>query len=112
MLRVNVGKPICSVLAEVEKLSRKSGAALPIRPAVSFVSMISGILMAAEFAKYATGLKSPLETLFQMDSLFPLTSSFTQAVEKGNGCYCRTRGKEIREYRERVQADVVKSELR
>lgn len=111
LLRVHVGKPICSVLAEVEKLSRKSGAALPIRPAVSFVSMISGILMAAEFVKYATGLKSPLETLFQMDSLFPLTSSFTQAVEKGNGCYCRTRGKEIREYRERVQTDVVKSEL-
>lgn len=111
VLSANVGKPICSVLAELEKLSRKSDVALPIQPAVSFVSMISGILMAAELVKYSTGLKSHLETFFQMDSLFPLSSSFAQAVEKGNGCYCRVREKEIREYRERVQVDAWKTHL-
>jgi hypothetical protein len=111
VLSDKVGKPICSVLAELEKLSRKSEVALPIQPAVSFVSMISGILMAAELVKYATGLKSPLETFFQMDSLFPLTSSFAQAVEKGNGCYCRIREKEIRAYREKVQAGDWKTQL-
>jgi hypothetical protein len=102
LLADHLGKPICSVLTELERLSAKPREQLPHQPTVSFVSMISGLLMAAELVKYLSGLSSMLETFFQLDSMFPLQNAFLQAVEKVPTCYCVTRHDAIRRYRDAV----------
>jgi len=102
-LAQRVGRPICSVLTEIEQLSVKPRGELPVRPAVSFVSMTSGTLLAAEYVKHAAGVGSPLETFFQMDLMFPLTSAFLQPVEKAKGCYCVQRSEEVARYRAAVE---------
>jgi hypothetical protein len=71
-----------------------------VQATVSFVSMISGLLMAAEFVKYAAGLNSSLETFFNLDSMFPLANAGLQRVNKVPTCYCSTRAIEIKRYRE------------
>jgi len=101
-LAQRVGQPICSVLTEIERISTRPRDVLPVRPSVSFVSMTSGILLAAEYVKYAIGLKSALETFFQVDLMFPLENAFLQPVEKVDGCYCVERSKEILLYRKEV----------
>ena len=99
LLRTHLGKPICSVLAELERLSIRPPEELPHQPAVSFVSMISGLLMAGELVKYVTAVGSPLETFFQLDSMFPLQNAFLHPVEKVPTCYCVVRSESIRQYR-------------
>jgi len=99
-LSARLGAKICSVFSELEKISSKSAGTLPPRATVSFVSMISGLLMAAEFVKYSAGVNSSLETFFNLDSMFPLTNAGLQRVAKVPTCYCATRATEIKKYRE------------
>ncbi len=99
----NVGRPVCSVLTELQVLSQKSSEDLPVQPAVSFVSMASGLLAAAELVKYSLGLPSPLETFFQMDFLYPLLNALLQPVDKVKSCYCVVRGGDIDTYRRAVE---------
>lgn len=99
LLAMNIGRLICSVLAEVESMSTAPVEELPVRPAVSFVSLIAGLLTAAEMVKYATRAGSSLETFFQMDSMYPLSNAFLQAVERAKACYCHERSEAIRRYR-------------
>ncbi|MGH7146420.1 MAG: ThiF family adenylyltransferase [Nitrospiraceae bacterium] len=103
LLRENLGKPICSVLSELENISSANPNVLPVQPAVSFVSMISGLLMAGELVKSSSGIESALETMFQMDALFPLSSALVQPIEKGKQCYCLMRRNEIDQYRLAMQ---------
>lgn len=105
-LAAHVGKPICSVVGELERLSAKPAAELPHQPTVSFVSMISGVLMAAELVKYVGGLGSGLQTFFQIDTMFPLQNAGLQTVEAVAACYCVARRDEIRQYRKAVQPAV------
>jgi hypothetical protein len=101
-LAQHLGQPICSVLTEIERISVRPRDVLPVRPSVSFVSMTSGILLAAEYMKYAIGFESALETFFQVDLMFPLENAFLQPVEKVDGCYCAERSKEILLYRKEI----------
>ncbi|MBZ5560747.1 MAG: hypothetical protein LAO77_26125 [Acidobacteriia bacterium] len=105
-LAAHVGKPICSVVGELERLSAKPAAELPHQPTVSFVSMMSGVLMAAELVKYVGGLGSGLLTFFQIDTMFPLQNAGLQTVEAVSNCYCITRSDAIRQYRAVVQSSV------
>lgn len=99
-LALHVGKPICSALTELERLSAKPPEQLPHQPTVSFVSMISGLLMAGELVKYACGFGSTLKTFFQLDAMFPLQNAFLQAVDPVPTCYCITRRESIQRYRQ------------
>jgi len=105
-LAAHVGKPICSVVGELERLSAKPAAELPHQPTVSFVSMISGLLMAAELVKYLGDFGSGLQTFFQVDTMFPLQNAGLQTVEAVPTCYCVTRREAIRQYRAAVQSSV------
>lgn len=105
-LTTRVGATVCSVLTEVETISSRSAKTLPVQPAVSFVSMTSGLLMAAELVKYAAGLESPLDTFFNIDSMFPLGNAALQRVTRVPTCYCATRAAEIRRYREALAPQV------
>jgi hypothetical protein len=105
-LAAHVGKPICSVVGELERLSMKPASELPHQPTVSFVSMISGVLMAAELVKYVGGLGSGLQTFFQIDTMFPLLNAGLQTVDAVPTCYCVTRRDAIRQYRAAVQSAV------
>jgi len=98
-LSANLGAKICSVFSELEKISSRPPDTLPTRATVSFVSMISGLLMAAEFIKYAAGLNSALETFFNIDSMFPLVNAALQRVNKVQSCYCSTHAAQISRYR-------------
>ena len=103
-LSANVGVKICSVFSELEKISSRPPDTLPARATVSFVSKISGLLMAAEFIKYAAGLNSTLETFFNIDSMFPMVNAALQRVNKVQSCYCYTKAAQISKYRqERLQ---------
>lgn len=102
-LSKRVGATVCSVLTEIEAISNRSAKTLPVQPAVSFVSMVSGLLMAAELVKYATGLASPLDTFFNIDSMYPLANAALQRVAKVTTCYCSTRAAEIARYREALR---------
>jgi hypothetical protein len=102
-LSSRLGAKMCSVFSELEKMSSRPAGTLPTHATVSFVSMISGLLMAAEFVKYAAGLNSPLETFYNLDSMFPLVNAALQRVEKVATCYCSTRATEIKRYREARQ---------
>ena len=106
-LSSRLGAKICSVFSELEKISSRPAGTLPTHATVSFVSMISGLLMAAEFVKYAAKLDSTLETFFNLDSMFPLASASLQRVSKVPTCYCSVRAKEIEKYRnERFSSQV------
>jgi hypothetical protein len=98
-LSARLGEKLCSVFSELEKISSLPTDTLPSRATVSFVSMISGLLLAAEFVKYAAGLGSSLKTFFDIDSMFPLTNAILQRVDKVPSCYCSTRAVEISRYR-------------
>ncbi len=98
-LSSRLGAKMCSVFSELEKISSRPAGSLPTHATVSFVSMISGLLMAAEFVKHAAKLNSTLETFFNLDSMFPLTSASLQRVSKVPTCYCSVRAKEIEKYR-------------
>jgi len=98
-LSSRLGAKMCSVFSELEKISSRPTSTLPTHATVSFVSMISGLLMAAEFVKYSAKLKSTLETFFNLDSMFPLASASLQQVNKVCTCYCVSRAKEIEKYR-------------
>jgi hypothetical protein len=102
-LRDRVGKSVCSVLADIAKLSQ-TPETMPKTAAVSFVSMAAGALAAAELVKWASGLGSGLETLFQMDMFFPFTNAAMLGVEKTNTCECCTRRTQIEVYRARSQS--------
>lgn len=99
VLRKQIGEPICSILSELETVSQMPTAELPVQPAASFVSMIAGLFMAGEFVKRASGLPSTLETIYQLDSFFPLQNAFLQGLLKSNTCDCVIRKNEIRAYR-------------
>jgi hypothetical protein len=99
-LERNVGKPICSVLGELERISQ--AADRPPRAAVSFVSMLAGVLQAAELLKYCLGLPSTLVTIFDVDAGMPLDRSVLQAVRPRPTCYCTQRADVVQSYRERV----------
>jgi molybdopterin/thiamine biosynthesis adenylyltransferase len=105
LLRRHVGAPICSILSELEKVSQMPSMELPVQPAASFVSMTAGLLMAGELVKRASGLPSALETLYQLDSFFPLENAFLQGVLKSNTCDCIVRKNEIRAYRAAMHGD-------
>jgi hypothetical protein len=98
-LSSRLGVKICSVFSELEKISSRPAGTLPTHATVSFVSMISGLLMAAEFVEHAAKLNSTLETFFNLDSMFPLTSASLQRVNNVPTCYCSVRAKEIEKYR-------------
>jgi hypothetical protein len=104
-LSTKVGATVCSVLAELEAISSRSAKTLPVQPAVSFVSMISGLLMAGELVKYAAGLESSLDTFFNLDSMYPLANAALQRVAKVSTCYCSRRAAEIKRYREAQRRD-------
>ena len=99
-LSSRLGANMCSVFSDLERISSRPAGTLPTHATVSFVSMISGLLMAAEFVKYAAGLNSPLETFFNLDSMLPLVNAGLQRVDKVPTCYCFTRATEIQRYRE------------
>jgi molybdopterin/thiamine biosynthesis adenylyltransferase len=100
LLSQHVGKPACSVLAEIEALSTRPLAELPIQPAVSFVSAMAGILVAAEYVKYLMHLSTSLKTFFQTDLMFPLKDDCLQEVQKVSSCYCVERKDIIARYRQ------------
>jgi ThiF family len=102
-LSTRVGATVCSVLTELESISGLSAKTLPVQSTVSFVSMISGLLMAAELVKYAAGFESSLDTFFNIDSMFPLANAALQRVVKVSTCHCYTRASEIKRYREEVK---------
>lgn len=104
-LSTRVGTTVCSVLTEVEAISNRSAITLPVQPTVSFVSMISGLLMAAELVKYAACLESSLDTFFNIDSMFPLANAALQRVAKVPTCYCSRRAAEISMYRDEVERE-------
>ncbi|MCR4403007.1 MAG: hypothetical protein NUW12_09565 [Firmicutes bacterium] len=97
-LKERVGRPICSVLTEIETLS-KTPMEMPPAATVSFVSMAAGALAAAEVVKWASGIGSRLETLFQMDMFCPIENAVLQGVEKSQRCQCYTRRRQIDQYR-------------
>lgn len=99
ILQNNVGRSLCSILSEIEHLSTRPVAELPVQPAVSFVSMLSGLFMAGELVKCVGGLQSTLETLYQLDTFFPLKNAFLQRVDKTSSCECIVRRREIDAYR-------------
>src|SRR5207245_3448763 len=77
------GVQTCALpISEIERLSARPSEQLPREPTVSFVSMISGLLMAAELVKHVGGLGTTLETFFQIDAMFPLQNAFLQAVDQ------------------------------
>lgn len=86
-LRPQAGPGACGVLSEVERISTLALANRPVEPAVSFVSMMSGVLMAAEYVKHASGTPSPLKTIFQADLMFPLESMLL-TVRPRTDCSC------------------------
>ena len=102
-LRARVGQTGCSVLSELERFSSQQPSQLPIEPAVSFVSMNAGILVAGELIKWISGMESPLQGLFQIDSMFPLDSAFLQPIDRVATCYCAVHENQIREYRARLK---------
>ena len=104
-LAAQVGKPICSVLADLERLSAKPAHELPHQPTVSFVSMIAGTFVAAELVKHLGGLSSELKTFFQLDTMFPLQNTWLQTVTAVPSCYCVQRAGEIIRYRAIVQPE-------
>lgn len=99
LLRRQIGAPICSILSELEKVSKMPSVELPVQPAVSFVSMIAGLFMAGELVKRASELPSTLETIYQLDSFFPLQNDFLLGIGKSNTCDCVVRKNEIHAYR-------------
>ena len=99
VLQRNIGKPICSILSELELISTKPTDELPVQPSVSFVSMMSGLFMAGELVKFLGNLQSPLVTLYQLDTFFPVTNAFLLQVDKTNSCECVVRRREIAAYR-------------
>jgi ThiF family protein len=101
LLKDRLGKRICSVLSELAQLS-EAPEAVPRAAAVSFVSMAAGALAAAELVKWAAELRSPLETLYQMDMFMPLQNAMLLPVEKTKSCDCNTRRREIERYRRTV----------
>lgn len=102
-LRTRIGKTGCSVLSELERFSDQQSSQLPIEPAVSFVSMNAGILVAGELIKWISGMESPLQGLFQIDSMFPLANSLLQPIDRVATCYCAVHEKQICEYRARLK---------
>jgi hypothetical protein len=104
-LSTRVGATLCSVLTEIETISSRPAEVLPVQPTVSFVAMISGLLMAAELVKYSAGFESSLDTFFNIDSMFPLANAGLQRVTKLSTCYCSKRAVEIKRYRDAVQHD-------
>lgn len=103
LLQKQLGKTICSILSEVEKMSTMLPAELPVQPAASFVSMTAGLLMAGELVKQIAGLTSALKTLYQLDSFYPLENAFLQPVEKVATCECVVRQNEIHAYRSAME---------
>ena len=100
-LERHVGSSICSVLSELERTSQA-----PDRPpqvAVSFVSMLAGVLQAAELVKYCLRAPSHLTTFFDIDSGMPLDRALMQAARPRSTCYCTVRADSIRRYREHVR---------
>jgi molybdopterin/thiamine biosynthesis adenylyltransferase len=61
--------------------------ARPTHSAVSFVSLMTGVLLAAEYLKHLMGTRSRLKTLVQLDLMFPLDPMF-QTVRKTSRCRC------------------------
>ena len=99
LLRRHAGKTICSILSELEKISTIPPAKLPVQPAVSFVSMAAGLLMAGELVKQLAGWPSALKTLFQLDFFYPLENALLQPVHRVPTCDCVLRENENRAYR-------------
>jgi len=89
-LRHRLGRSICTVLSELEKLSADPNS-VPAAATVSFVSMAAGTLAAAELVKCAAGLGSPLETLYQMDMFMPFENAMLLPTEKLRSCECYRR---------------------
>lgn len=98
-LASRVGEKVCSTFSDLEKISSSPPETVPVRATVSFVSMISGLLLAAEFVKHAAGWESPLETFFNIDSMFPLSNALVQRVDQVPTCECFIRAREIERYR-------------
>jgi molybdopterin/thiamine biosynthesis adenylyltransferase len=101
-LLAHIGKQACGVLAEIESLSTLAKEEQPVEPAVSFVSMMAGVLVAAEYLKRVMGAESVLKTFFQADLMFPLGSCILQTVKKSPDCYCVRRRVVIARYRQDV----------
>jgi molybdopterin/thiamine biosynthesis adenylyltransferase len=59
----------------------------PTHSAVSFVSLMTGVLLAAEYLKHVVGARSRLRTLVQLDLMFPL-DPMLQTVRKTSRCRC------------------------
>jgi molybdopterin/thiamine biosynthesis adenylyltransferase len=108
-LLAHIGKQACGVLADIESLSTLAKEKQPVEPAVSFVSMMSGVLMAAEYVKKLMGAHSTLKTFFQADLMFPLEMAILQTVKKSADCYCVRRKDVIARYRQEVQATQVQA---
>jgi hypothetical protein len=101
ILLSKVGKPICSVLSSIEALAEVPET-VPPEPTVSFVSALAGCLLATEYLAYVAGIRSSLETMFQLDLLFPLRNALLQPVLPVESCMCQLRKMEIADYRRLV----------
>jgi hypothetical protein len=104
ILSAHIGKPKCAILEEIERLSTRAKEDLPIEPAVSFTSMLGGLLMASEYVKFATGLPTPLRTWYQADPMFTFELAGLQAMRPLPSCYCVERRDVIARYRDAIGA--------
>jgi molybdopterin/thiamine biosynthesis adenylyltransferase len=98
-LVAHIGKEACRVIAEIEGVFT-----LAKDPSVSFVSMMSGVLMAAEYVKHLTRAESVLKTFFYADLMFRLDTSRLLAVKKRANCDCVRRRDVIARYRDALTA--------
>lgn len=107
-LRMNVGKPVCSVVSEAVVATLSSEAqAEGFEPSAPFVACLSACMVVTEMIRHCLGWQRVLETGFQFDSLVGPQNGVFKAHERKQDCecVCRRRNIEIVRTSRRVGGD-------
>lgn len=100
-LRRNIGRQICSVIAEATAQQISLESQRPgFEPSIPFVACFSACMMVAELVKQAVGWESTLETRFQWDSLRGPHKGQHFPQGSRSDCLCVERRVNIERFRE------------
>ena len=97
----HLGLDICGFLSAVEHLGQGENPQ-QVLVSVSFSSYFAGVLLAAELVKAELGIETQLVGRYQIDPLKNLDPGTPFAQQRRNGCFCTTRERQIRLFRDEM----------
>ncbi len=89
LVRAHLGRDMCGMLTNVERLLGDESA--PAQLSVAFSSYLAGTFLAGELIKAAAGVTSPLPGRYQIDPIANLQPDSPFSQTSSARCFCRAR---------------------